>query len=134
MLSEIADACSRYIHNTEEPLRWLPIAALVYLLFEATRQARFWMDGKHPIWQGELLGPLRRRWLREHLSRALLLCVAGFASWGCVLQIAVPHRMGWFLRPNVPVHPSAEVNLQSETGPTGGLGATDGSSVAGGLK
>ena len=86
MWDAICEICSRYIHNTEEPLRWLPIVALVYLLFEAQRAMVFWMERRHPIWRQEVPAQLRRRWLREHQARALLLAVAIIVSWGCAFM------------------------------------------------
>ena len=125
MWDAICETCSRYIHNTEEPLRWLPIVALAWLLFYRRHLLWFWSDRKYPMPQDIPL-QWQIQWRAERLQRALFLAVAIFLSSLCISLFAVFDRRD-SVSPNAPIHPIGDVKaIQPATTepPTGAIGCS----------
>ena len=100
MWDAIVGECSRYIQNTEEPLRWLPIAALVWLLFDGRSLQWFWTTKERQRFLQEPLESVQRKWFSEHRRRKLLWCVTVVVSSVCACMFAVCERRPSFC-PNV---------------------------------
>ena len=78
---DIVESLNRYINNTSEPIRWLPILVLVYLLFEL-RSLRLFekeevVQHYHQLTKEELLVLL----LGARLKILFLVFLLAFVSW-----------------------------------------------------
>ena len=91
--SNILMFLSTYISNIGESARWLPIMALVYLLFEAPSLALFWQKSpRHPR-QESNLQRCNQRLLAAYRRRTISAILIGLLSGAFIMLSLLCQRL-----------------------------------------
>ena len=75
-----------HINPIEEPRQWLPIAVLVWLVWQWRNQVRFWIDKEHPLLRQVVPDQLRQLWFAEYRRILFLVFLSSFLSWALLFS------------------------------------------------